>query len=128
MSLHRPDSLAGAGGLEVAYRSSTSWLVSAVPHICNDIIKSVFSDVRIHPWLWCFASVPVLRVTPRLSSHDGLVASHRWSSHSIWVHLRIVSLHGLLHKRTVQALLLRDGAIFVCQEECLEVDNLLSQL
>jgi len=64
---------------------------------------------------------------------DGLAGQY-WltghgSTHAVGVHLLIERLHrGLLHKRAVKALLLGDRAVFVREEESLQVDNFFPQL
>lgn len=74
------------------------------------------------------ADVSVLRESPlhALARHDWLIWNR--SRHAVGIHLRVVRLHGLLHERAVETLLLRDGAIFVRQEERLEVDYLFPEL
>lgn len=61
-----------------------------------------------------------------LACHDWLVRNR--SRHAVRVHLRVVRLHGLLHESAVEALLLRDGTVFVRQEERLEIDHLFPEL
>jgi hypothetical protein len=60
-----------------------------------------------------------------LASHNLLIL-HR-CTHAIRIHLSIKRLHNL-QESTMEALLLCDRAVFVGQEKCFQVDDLLSQL
>lgn len=47
-------------------------------------------------------------------------------SHPIRVHLSVIWLHPG-HVSTLESLLLCHGAVLVCQQQCLQIDNLFSE-
>lgn len=63
-----------------------------------------------------------------LASHDLLLIGHR-PTHAVGVHLGVLErLHHRLHVASLEALLLGDGAILVCEQEGLEVDDFFAKL